>query len=48
MCLVLQLQLYTMKSLGATWIKELYTYLAGCPDIIQNGFRTAEITSTLP
>ena len=39
--------LHTMKPLGATWIKELCTYLTGRPDIIQNGFRAAGITSTL-
>ena len=38
--------LHLMKPLGATWIKELYAYLAGRPDIIRNGFRVAGITST--
>ena len=39
--------LHLMKPLGATWIKELHTYLVKRPDIIRNGFRAAGITSTL-
>ena len=37
--------LHMMKPLGARWIKELHTYLAQRPDIIQNGFRAAGIIS---